>query len=224
MFARETNDNLVDEKPNIRQLKYKRKRPQTARPISSHPKLKNAALFGPMIAAFEEYANKDYDADQGDEDIKDSEDIKDNESDSDSDFENANIYDSLRIVSTQIKKLNVNDEEYDVKFGHRRSSEKLDEFNVFQTIIQQQTLHLTSMKRYAFALVSEKRNWILSAENENECREWLCLLVKLVQGKKVFSGYLVKRGAKIHSWKRRFIILFENRVLNYFHEFCFIFL
>jgi len=76
---------------------------------------------------------------------------------------------------------------------------------------------LTADRRFAFALIQPNRDWILSAESESQCKQWVALFSKLVQGRPVHRGYLVKRGKNVKSWKKRYFVLFENKVLNYYH-------
>ena len=80
------------------------------------------------------------------------------------------------------------------------------------------TSDLTADRRFAFALIQPNRNWILSAESEPQCKQWVALFSKLVQGKAVHRGYLVKRGKNVKNWKKRYFVLFENKVLNYYHS------
>ncbi|ETO32484.1 hypothetical protein RFI_04632 [Reticulomyxa filosa] len=83
-----------------------------------------------------------------------------------------------------------------------------------------------------------QRLWVLSAENEEECKQWMALCSKLCQGRVVHKfcllsfvfcpwdnlfvhlhiifGYLQKQGDKVPSWKRRYFVLFKNKILNYY--------
>ena len=89
--------------------------------------------------------------------------------------------------------------------------------NVFQQ--QKDTKSdLSADRRYSFALIQPDRNWILSAETESQCKKWMALFDKLVQGKQSYKGYLIKRGKNIKSWKKRYFVLFENKVLNYYNS------
>eukprot|EP00483_Globobulimina_turgida_P012614 UN12637 len=106
------------------------------------------------------------------------------------------------------------------KFNRQNSNdEELSQsFSLYSSIIENTKSNLSAGRRYAFALIQPNRNWILSAEKESDCKKWVALFNKLVQGKHVFSGYLIKRGKNIKSWKKRFFVLFENKVLNYYHN------
>jgi len=125
------------------------------------------------------------------------------------------------IVSDHIKKLH--------REQHRDSSRsQLDspltphdshgKNSVYQKILHEQHSDLTADRYFSFALIEPTRNWILSAETERECSQWMNIFNKLVQGKTAYSGYLVKRGKNVKSWKKRWFVLFENKLLNYYQH------
>jgi len=97
-----------------------------------------------------------------------------------------------------------------------RSRNSEAERSLYNRILQDTRKDLSADRRYCFALIQPDRNWILSAETESDCKKWMALFDKLVQGKQSFKGYLVKRGKNIKSWKKRYFVLFENRCLNYY--------
>lgn len=93
---------------------------------------------------------------------------------------------------------------------------KRDEFNIFKSVMDDTRLGLRCNRRYSFSLIHPNREYILSAEHNQELKEWISIFNKLVQGKPLYSGYLALQCDS--KWSRKFFILFENKVLNYYRD------
>eukprot|EP01083_Nonionella_stella_P200293 733653_1 len=76
------------------------------------------------------------------------------------------------------------------------SESKKDEFDIFETVMNDTRLGLSCNRRYSFSLIHPNREYILSAETNDELKEWISIFSKLVQGKPIYSGYLALKHMK----------------------------
>ena len=91
------------------------------------------------------------------------------------------------------------------KPGH---SEENEEEIVFNAILNDTQLRLKCYRNYSFALISGSRDWILSAENAKDAKDWILLFYQLCQGKKIYDGYL----------NEKYFVLHRNKVLNCYNH------
>lgn len=82
-----------------------------------------------------------------------------------------------------------------------------DEFHAFQRIMNDTKLGLKCNRRYSFALISKERDFILSAESNEDLKEWMIAFNKLCQGQQVFDGHFANHDEK-------YFVLHRNKVLN----------
>jgi len=62
------------------------------------------------------------------------------------------------------------------------------------------------------------RLWQLEAADELEAQNWHQVIQWQIHGKVLHEGFMTKRGAKIKSWKRRYFILRDTKILDYYED------
>eukprot|EP01083_Nonionella_stella_P063948 166217_1 len=96
------------------------------------------------------------------------------------------------------------------KHHHFRGDTQRDEYDAFQMIWNASKSNLKCDKMYAFALISRSngRDWMLSAETNQDLKQWITVCSKLSQGDVLLSG----------SLNNKHFVLYQHKVLNCYKD------
>ena len=64
--------------------------------------------------------------------------------------------------------------------------------------------------------MTPKRTYLLSCKDEDKFREWIEHLERVIFGRRVYSGWLTKRGAYRKNWKKRWFVVFDTQEMRYY--------
>eukprot|EP01083_Nonionella_stella_P010199 29129_1 len=76
----------------------------------------------------------------------------------------------------------------------------------------------TSKCKYAFDVITPSKTWTLGCADQHECDEWVGHLRTSAFGNTLFTGWLHKRGGKVQTWKHRFFVLSDTKILRYYED------
>ena len=83
------------------------------------------------------------------------------------------------------------------------SDVKIDDANVYQ---------------HAFTITTKDRTYTLSAVDTKTMNQWMDYIRSSVFGTVIHSGWLTKEGQRVKSWKRRYFVLTDTKLLRYFED------
>jgi len=86
------------------------------------------------------------------------------------------------------------------------------------TIDLQSIIQIKSNKTKIEMQDQKGRLWRLEAAAELEAWHWHQVIQWKIQGKVLLVGFMTKRGAKIKSWKRRYFVLRDTKILDYYED------
>ncbi|ETO12390.1 Rho GTPase activating protein, partial [Reticulomyxa filosa] len=71
-------------------------------------------------------------------------------------------------------------------------------------------------KEFAFAIVTAKRTFVLSAKDNFDLHSWQNAIENAAFGGRLHQGWLVKRGEMRKSWKKRWFVVFDTHEMRYY--------
>eukprot|EP01084_Bolivina_argentea_P259723 438343_1 len=79
----------------------------------------------------------------------------------------------------------------------------------------------TSKYTHQFDVITPSKTWTLSTNNISSktlINEWITHLKESAFGNILFAGWLYKRGGKVQTWKHRYFILSDTKILRYYED------
>lgn len=73
-------------------------------------------------------------------------------------------------------------------------------------------------KKFTFEMVTKKRTYILCSDDPIQFNEWIKEIEAITFGKKVFKGWLTKRGEGMKNWKRRWFVIYNTKEMRYYED------
>lgn len=72
--------------------------------------------------------------------------------------------------------------------------------------------------KHVFEMVTKDRTYQLAAEDIKSMNTWMDYIRSSVFGTKIHEGWLTKQGDFVKSWKRRYFVLTDTKLLRYFED------
>lgn len=85
----------------------------------------------------------------------------------------------------------------------KQSDHKIDDVNIYQ---------------HTFEITTKDRTYVLSAADPQSMNRWLDYIRSCVFGNVIHRGWLTKQGEVVKSWKRRWFVLTDTKLLRYFED------
>jgi len=72
--------------------------------------------------------------------------------------------------------------------------------------------------KFVFELVTQGRTYILACEKKVDLDQWEQHLTRMIFGSVIHSGWLIKKGDRIASWRKRWFTLSDLKELRYYED------
>eukprot|EP01084_Bolivina_argentea_P162375 282602_1 len=104
---------------------------------------------------------------------------------------------------------------YNDKNTTQKAIEEIDLRKV-ENIINDRTKDVKN--KYVFELITNSRSFYLACLDKSSLWRWVQELLQMVNGRQIHFGWLIKKGLRTRSWRKRWFRLSDLKKLRYYED------